>query len=76
MIKANVILDHYKRKSNIKNPINYFKKKLNKLNKIRTLGTKVSGDFFYGKIKYEKNIFFNLSVFIKYRVFTSKRLYF
>ena len=34
MIKANVILDHYKWKNKIKNPINYFKKKLNKLNKI------------------------------------------
>ncbi len=34
MIKANVILDHYKWKNKIKNPNNYFKKKLNKLNKI------------------------------------------
>ena len=34
MIKANVILDHYKWKSKIKNPNNYFKKKLDKLNKI------------------------------------------
>ena len=34
MIKANVILDHYKWKNKIKNPSYYFKKKLNKLNKI------------------------------------------
>ncbi len=34
MIKANVVLDHYKWKNKIKNPSNYFKKKLNKLNKI------------------------------------------
>ena len=34
MIKANVILDHYKWKNKIKNPSNYFKKKINKLNKI------------------------------------------
>ena len=40
MIKANVILDHYKWKSKIKNPINYFKKKLNKLNKISSFKKK------------------------------------
>ena len=34
MIKANVILDHYKWKNKIKNPKNYFKKKLKKLSKI------------------------------------------
>ena len=34
MIKANVVLDHYKWKNKIKNPSNYFKKKINKLNKI------------------------------------------
>ena len=34
MIKANVILDHYKWKNKIKNPSKYFKKKINKLNKI------------------------------------------
>ena len=34
MIKANVILDNYKWKEKIKNPNNYFKKRLNKLNKI------------------------------------------
>ena len=34
MIKANVILDHYKWKNKVKNPSNYFKKKINKLNKI------------------------------------------
>ena len=34
MIKANVILDHYKWKKNIKNPNNYFKKKIRKLNKL------------------------------------------
>ena len=36
MIKANVILDHYKWKNKVKNPGNYFKKKLNKLKKIRS----------------------------------------
>ena len=35
MIKANVILDHYKWKHKIKNPALYLKKKINKLNKIR-----------------------------------------
>ena len=34
MIKANVILDNYKWKNKIKNPTNYFKKKLNKLSEI------------------------------------------
>ena len=34
MIKANVILDHSKWKNKIKNPSTYFKKKINKLNKI------------------------------------------
>ena len=34
MIKANVILDNYKWKNKIKNPNNYFKKKLNKLSEI------------------------------------------
>ena len=34
MIKANLILDHYKWKNKIKNPSYYFKKKLNKLNKM------------------------------------------
>ena len=34
MIKANVILDHYKWKNKIKNPSKYFKNKINKLNKI------------------------------------------
>ena len=34
MIKANVILDHYKWKNKIKNPSNYFKNKLKKLSKI------------------------------------------
>ena len=40
MIKANVILDHYKWKNKIKNPNIYFKKKLNKLNKIRSFKKK------------------------------------
>ena len=40
MIKANVILDHYKWKYKIKNPILYFKKKFNKLNKISTFKKK------------------------------------
>ena len=34
MIKANIILDYSKWKNKIKNPNNYFKKKLNKLSKI------------------------------------------
>ena len=34
MIKANVILDYFKWKKKIKDPNNYFKKKLSKLNKI------------------------------------------
>ena len=36
MIKANIILDHYKWKNKVKNPIYYFKKKLNKLQKLRS----------------------------------------
>ena len=40
MIKANVILDHYKWKNKIKNPNYYFKKKLNKLNKISSFKKK------------------------------------
>ena len=40
MIKANVILDHYKWKKNIKNPNIYFKKRLNKLNKISSFRRK------------------------------------
>ncbi len=40
MIKANVILDHYKWKNKIKNPSYYFKKKLIKLNKIRSFKKK------------------------------------
>ena len=40
MIKANVVLDHCKWKNKIKNPINYFKKKLDKLNKIKSLKKK------------------------------------
>ena len=35
MIKANVILDYSKWKNKIKNPNNYFKKKLKKLSKIK-----------------------------------------
>ena len=40
MIKANVILDHYKWKYKIENPILYFKKKINKLNKISSFKNK------------------------------------
>ena len=40
MIKANVILDHYRWKNKIKNPNNYFKKKLDKLNKIKSFKKK------------------------------------
>jgi len=34
MIKANVIIDHYKWKKKIKNPNNYFKNRLKKLSKV------------------------------------------
>ena len=40
MIKANVILDHYKWKNKIKNPSSYFKKKIEKLNKISSFKKK------------------------------------
>jgi len=40
MIKANIVLDHYKWKNKIKNPSNYFKKKLNKLNKMSSFKKK------------------------------------
>ena len=40
MIKANVILDHYEWKKKIKNPNSYFKKILNKINKISTFRRK------------------------------------
>ena len=40
MIKANAILDHYKWKKNIKNPNNYFKKKIRKLNKLDSFNGK------------------------------------
>ena len=46
MIKANVILDHYQWKNKIKNPSYYFKKKINKLNKIG----------FFKKKKYEFSV--------------------
>ena len=46
MIKANLILDHYKWKNKIKNPREYFKKKINKLNKIG----------FFKKKKYEFSV--------------------
>ena len=40
MIKANVILDHYKWKNKIKNPSIYLKKKINKLNNITSFKKK------------------------------------
>jgi len=40
MIKANVILDHYKWKNKIKNPSSYIKKKIEKLNKISSFKKK------------------------------------
>ena len=40
MIKANVILDHYKWKNKIKNPNNYLEKKLRKLSRIPTFEKK------------------------------------
>ena len=46
MIKANVILDHYKWKNKIKNPSYYFKKKLKQLSKIS----------FFKKKKYEFSV--------------------
>ncbi len=47
MIKANVILDHYKWKYKINNPSYYFKNKINKLNKITS----------FKKKKYEFSVF-------------------
>ena len=40
MIKANVVLDYYKWKNKIKNPSSYFKKKIQKLNKIKSFKKK------------------------------------
>ncbi len=40
MIKTNVVLDHYKWKNKIKNPSSYFKKKIQKLNKIKSFKKK------------------------------------
>jgi len=40
MIKSNVILDYSKWKSKLKNPKNYFKNKINKLNKIKSFKKK------------------------------------
>ena len=40
MIKANIILDHYKWKKKIKNPNSYFKKKISKLSKISSFKRK------------------------------------
>ena len=40
MIKANVILDNYKWKYKIKNPILYFKNKISKLNKLSSFKKK------------------------------------
>ena len=40
MIKANVILDHYKWKNKIKNPSIYLKKKINRLNSINSFKKK------------------------------------
>ena len=40
MIRANVILDYSKWKNKIKNPSNYFKKKLNKLSTISSFRKK------------------------------------
>ena len=40
MIKANLILDHYKWKYKIKNPSIYFKNKINKLNKLSSFKKK------------------------------------
>ena len=40
MIKANVILDHYRWKNKIKNPSIYLKKKINKLNNITSFKKK------------------------------------
>ena len=40
MIKANVILDHYQWKYKIKNPNLYFKKKIAKLNRVKSFNKK------------------------------------
>ena len=40
MIKANVILDHYQWKHKIKNPNLYFKKKIAKLNRVKSFNKK------------------------------------
>jgi len=40
MIKANIILDHFKWKKKIKNPNDYLKKKLKKLSKIKSFQKK------------------------------------
>ena len=40
MIKANIIVDNYKWRNKISNPVNYFKKKLTKLSKIYTFKKK------------------------------------
>ena len=47
MIKANVILDSSKWKNKIKNPKNYFKKKLHKLSKIPLFKKKIKSFQYY-----------------------------
>ena len=47
MIKANVILDHSKWKNKIKNPSNYFKKRLSKLSKISYFKKKKTRIFYF-----------------------------
>ena len=52
MIKANVILDYFKWKNKIKNPNNYFKKKLKNYLKFLTLKEKIkSFQYFLQVIK-------------------------
>ena len=56
MIKANVVLDHYKWKNKIKNPSSYFKKKLQKLNKIKSFKKKQEFSILLTNNKKMKNL--------------------
>ena len=58
MIKANVVLDHYKWKNKIKNPNYYFKKKLQKLNKIKSFKKKQEFSILLTNNKKMKNLNF------------------
>jgi len=47
MIRANVILDNSKWKNKIKNPSNYFKRRLSKLSKISSFKKKNKNFLYY-----------------------------